>query len=143
MKDHNYYDTFIAVADDSTCETAKIPQPRGSAKTVPQMQFEMLHDNPFRFTQEDVLFTVWLDRQDQSDLTADEIQASREAFFSKGQACLRTSALAKTHGWGFIFDQEGKVALCPVESNDYRRHLQNEGLEQLKAMRSKRARKPS
>lgn len=144
MSEHNYYDTFIAVAEDCPVAEAKVPQPRGKSKTVAMMQFEMLHDHPFEHTQEEVLFQVWLARQVASGaidehLADDEVAGLKDQFFAKGQPCLRASPLTKTHGWGVIFDSDGRAAICPVESDQYQAHISNGDLRQLKAMRSKRA----
>jgi len=138
---HDYYDTFITVAEDCKTDVAKVPQPRGSKKTVAEVQFEMLHGAPFVHTMEDVLFHTWFDRQDDSDpdLAADELQALRDEYFSTGRACLRASPLTKTHGWGVIFDSDGRAALVASESDEYQQHLNNPDLKILKAMRSKRA----
>lgn len=137
-----YFDTFIAVADDCTTDVAKVPQPRGSKKTVAEVQFAMLDGQPFVHTMEDVLFHSWLDRRDDIDATEladDEVQAMRDEYFSTGRACLRASPLTKTHGWGVLFDSEGRAALVASESDDYQRHLHDPGLTVLNAMRSKRA----
>jgi len=136
---HQYFDTFISVAPDYQGETAKVPKPRGNAKTVAEMQYEMLIDDPFTYTQEDVLFDIWLARQDLGDLAADEVAQLRRDFFGKGQACLRASPLTKTHGWGVVFDSEGRAALCAIESPEYSSHASDDSLTQLAAMRSKRA----
>ncbi len=136
---HMYYDTFITVAPDFAGEVAKVPQPRGSKKTVAEMQYEMLIDAPFEHTQEDVLFDVWLARQDRGELADDEVQALRDEYFSKGQACLRASPLTKSHGWGVLFDAQGHAALVAVESNEYEQHAANADLTVVPAMRSKRA----
>jgi hypothetical protein len=42
-------------------------------------------------------------------------------FFSKPCACMRTSPLPKTYGWGLHFNAEGKVAVVPVGSKEYQR----------------------
>ena len=138
---HMYFDTFISVAPDFAGTTARIPAPRGSAKTVAQLQYETLIDAPFTHTQEDVLFSVWLRRQEFGDLADDEIATLRVEYFSQGRACLRASPLTKTHGWGVVFNGQGRAALCAIESADYHRHAANPDLEQLAAMRSKRATK--
>ncbi len=134
-----YFDTFISVAPDFGGDIAKVPAARGATKTVAQMQYDMLIDEPFKHTQEDVLFRVWFERQDMPDLADDEIAALRTEYFSKGRACLRASPLTKTHGWGIVFDAQGRAALCAVESDEYREHLADDRLDQLAAMRSKRA----
>ncbi len=77
-------------------------------------------------------------------LTGDPPEAERAAlrahFFAKSQACLRASPLPKSYGWGLHFDGEGRVALCPMESEAYRRLVAGaDGVKVLKAMRSRRA----
>ncbi len=144
MSEHNYYTTFISVAEDCPVAEAKVPQPRGASKTVAMLQFEMLHDQPFQHTQEDVLFEVWLTRQIEAGsiearLADDKLARLREQFFAKGQPCLRASPLTKTHGWGVLFDAEGRAALVGVDSAEYDAHAKDPSLRQLKAMRSKRA----
>ncbi len=138
-KDHNeYYSTFIAVASDSKADVSKQPKPRGKKPTVAMLQYAMLADNDFVYTQKDVLFNVWLQRQELGALADDEVAALRETFFAKPQPCLRASPLPKSHGWGIIFDAQGKAALCAVESEDYAKHLANESITIVEAMRSKR-----
>ncbi|MBS4753250.1 hypothetical protein KG112_10600 [Nocardioides sp. zg-ZUI104] len=134
----NYTGTFIAVAEDCKVEYGKVPAPRGSSKTVAEIQYEMLIDQPYTHTQEDVLFESWFARQ---DLEVSEIEKAelRTQFFAKDQPCLRTSPLTRTHGWGMVFDADGKIALCAMDSEDYPRYLESEDLKVIKAMRSKRA----
>lgn len=135
----HYYDTLIAVADDCPVSSATLPAARGGKKTVAVLQHELLAGRPFRFTQEDVLFDSWLARQElPEDLSASERTALREQFFAKPQPCLRASPLPKKHGWGLLFDHDGKVALCPMESEEYQRLVGGGGVTVLKAMRSRR-----
>ncbi|MBB3110867.1 hypothetical protein FHS18_002934 [Paenibacillus phyllosphaerae] len=136
MKDHNYYDTFIGVAEDCPVTNAEIPQAKGDAKPVPVLQYEMIAGHPYRYTQEDVLFEVYAMR---NEVAEEQRSAAREAFFAKGQPCLRTSSLGKRYGWGFHHDTEGKVALYAVESEAYGDLSQDASLKQVKAMRSSRA----
>ncbi|GIO41692.1 DUF6157 family protein [Paenibacillus apis] len=125
MKDINYYSTFIAVADDCPVSAAEVPQAKGGVKTVPVIQYEMISRSPYVYTQADVLFEVHADLE-------------RESFFSRSQACLRASALGKRYGWGIHHNAEGKMALYAVESEEYRKLLQDRSIKQVKAMRSSR-----
>lgn len=137
--DMNYYDSFIAVADDCPVSASVVPTARGDKKTVAVLQYEMLAGSPYQHTQEDVLFGSWLQRQDLGDPSADEVARLREEFFSKDQACLRASPLPKKFGWGLSFDDKGRVALCPMESDEYRQRVDGADVKVMKAMRSKRA----
>ncbi|MGG4032980.1 DUF6157 family protein [Paenibacillus cisolokensis] len=136
--DYNYYRTLIAVADDCPLRASKVPEGRGGKKSIAQIQYEMLAGHPYEYTQEDVLFHTWLERQDIPKSESD-IAGLRAAFFSKPQACLRTSPLAKKYGWGLVFDEQGRIALCPMESAQYRDLLDGGKVKVVKAMRSKRA----
>jgi hypothetical protein len=136
--DNNYYSTFIAVAGDCPAVAGDVPQPKNGKATVACVQYDMLKDAPFAYTQEDVLFESWLRRQDLPDFGDDEKAALRRRFFARPQPCLRASPLPKKHGFGFVFDAQGRVALVPMEAPDYARHLADGRLTQLKAMRSAR-----
>jgi hypothetical protein len=134
----NYTTAFISVAEDCKTDVAKVPQPRGNSQTIAQIQYEMISEHPFEYTQEDVLFESWFRRQDTDGVSASEKAAMRDEFFSKEQPCLRTSPLTRTHGWGMVFDDDGRVALCPIESDEYADYLSSRDLKVIPALRSKR-----
>ncbi|WP_207425401.1 DUF6157 family protein [Pedobacter sp. SYSU D00535] len=136
MKSTNYYNTFIQVSDDCPVQRAEIPVERGSGKTAVNLQFELLIDNPYRFTSDDILFKIHALRK---ELEEAELEQEKEAFFSKGQACFRASTLAKRYGWGFHFNEEGRVALVGLGSQEYQFFRDNPNFTQLRAMRSKKA----
>jgi hypothetical protein len=140
--DLNYYKTLIAVADDCPVETSVVPRDpsgAGKKKTVAALQYELLADHPYVHTQEDVLFQTWLQRQDLPELSADEVAQLRADFFARPQACLRASPLPKKYGFGFLFDDKGRIALCPRESKEYQEHLSSGRVKVVKAMRTSRA----
>jgi hypothetical protein len=131
----NYTKTLIALADDCPAKKAVVPQERGGKPTVATLQYAMLADHPYEHTQEDVLFEVWWKRQVNPTLTKAK---ARKEFFSKDQPCLRTSPLPKQYGWGLLFDEQGRVALLPTESKEYKDALKSKGVKVLKAMRASR-----
>jgi len=135
MKVHttNYFDTFIAIADDCPSAMGKIPPLKGDAKTSANRQFELISKNPYKYTSDEVLFQVFAEK---NELTPSEYEEARTQFFSKGQACLRASPLTKRYGWGLHFNSEGKMALYGSESEEYKRFIENKGLKVVKAMRS-------
>lgn len=135
---HMYYDTFIAVAPDYDGPGGKVPAARATP-TVAQMQYDMLIDAPFTHTQEDVLFDIWAERQGMSELANDERAALRDEFFAKGRACLRASPLTKTHGWGVVFDSDGRAALVAADSPEYFTYLDDPDLTIVHAMRTSRS----
>src|SRR4051812_36587779 len=124
----NYYETLIAVADDCPVASSVVPEPRGGKKTVAVLQYEMLAEQPYQLTQEDLLFTTWLQRQPDADrLTEPDVAELRARFFAKDQACLRASPLPKKYGFGLLFDGDGLVSLCPMESEEYERAARGDG----------------
>jgi hypothetical protein len=137
MKIHttNYVNTLIEIAEDSPTAIAEVPPLKGEDKSVANLQFEMLIAHPYHYTSDDVLFGVHAIRK---DLSPAELDAERQLFFSKGQACLRASPLTKRYGWGVHSDAEGKVAMYAADSLEYQQLLQDEATAKVKAMRSKR-----
>lgn len=102
--------------------------------------YRMIAEHPYRFTSDDVIFGVWADRR---DIPEAERAAAREAFFAKGQACLRASDLGKRYGWGVHSDAEGRVALVGVETPEYEVFASGQTpdgtpVEVTRAMRSRR-----
>jgi len=134
MKTTNYYNTFIEVADDCPVKNAEVPPLRGE-KTIANIAYELLISNPYEFTSDDVLFHVYAAKH---KLRTNEFDSEREQFFSKGQACFRSSPLTKRYGWGAHFDADGKMAIYALESDEYRQLMRDRSLTQVKAMRSKR-----
>lgn len=136
----NYVNTFIAVAPDTSAKAGTVPPGRGDKKSIAQLEYELISGKPYTFTQEEVQFSVYVQRQ---GIPAAEIIAKRakrwSGFFSKPMACMRASPLPKLYGWGLHFDAEGKVALVAMESSEYKRLLNDPAIRQLSAMRSKRA----
>ena len=94
MKSTNYYNAFIEVADDCPITTAEIPPMKGDVKTVPLLQFEMIAHNPYTYTSDEVLFTIFALRNGLSPHDEDE----KTRFFSKGQACFRASSSRRRVG---------------------------------------------
>ena len=134
MHTTNYTNAFIEVAEDCAVEGAVMP-PHRDNKTVARRQFEMIYEHPYAYTSDDVLFTVYADRNGLAD---EELTRARSEFFAKGQACLRASPLAKTYGWGFHFDADSKVALVALGSEQYERLVTDGSLRHLRAMKRSR-----
>ena len=136
MHTTNYYNTFIQIAEDSPVNNAEVPPLKGEDKTIANLQFEMIVDNPYKYTSDDVIFHAYSVKKKITGKTA--LTSARETFFSKGQACLRASPLTKRYGWGIHHDANGKVAVYPADSVAYKRFTKDKTLKQLKGMRSKR-----
>lgn len=128
MHTTNYFDTFISVAEDCPINYGEVP-PTKNPKSAAQIQYEMLNEHPYTYTSDDIIYASNGKRRG----------ISRDAFFSKGQACFRSSPLTKRYGWGIHSNAEGKIALYPVGSESYKNFMEDSTVKQLKGMRSKRA----
>ena len=135
MHTTNYYNTFIEIAEDSNTDRGEMPPLKGDKKTVANLQFEMLYENPYKFTSDEVLFGVFAERK---EFEQGEMEEQREHYFSKGQPCFRASPLTKQYGWGIHANEEGKIAMYGAETKDYKKFLQDKSIKKVKAMRSKR-----
>jgi hypothetical protein len=132
----NSYNTFIEIAEDCPTAKAQIPQFKGGRKTKPVLEYEMIASHPYKYTQDDVVFGVYAITH---DIPASQQPQEREKFFSIGQPCMRSSALAKRYGWGIHNDAKGKIALVAVESPEYQQFVNDPNVKKVKALRSKRA----
>jgi hypothetical protein len=133
----NYKDTFILVADDCPVEEGVVPAVKeGKSKPIHAIQYELIAKKPYKYTQEDVQFLVYAERNSIAKSDAE----AREAFFKKSQPCLRSSALGKRYGWGVHFDSEGKAALVSKATSEYMKFESGNraNVKLIKAMRNKR-----
>ena len=130
--------SFIATAEDSTATTGETPKLRGDAKTAAEVHFEMAVQQPYRYTEEQILFAAELAKKGLDPADHPEGGPRWQAFFGKGQPCLRTSPLGKRYGWGIHIDRQGRVAAVASDSAEYRRLSQDPTLKQTRAMRTSR-----
>jgi len=129
----NYKNTFIKISDDCPNTSGEIPPTRGDTKSVANIQFDILYKNPYKYTSDDVLFQVYAERK---HLNKNELQTARVQFFSKGQACFRSSPLTKRYGWGIHSDKDGKIAIFGCETAEYNKLSNDETLKVVKALKS-------
>lgn len=135
MHSINYYNTFIEIAPDSPTTKGEMPPLKGEKKSIANLQFEMLYENPYKHTSDDVLFGVFATRQ---NFDEHELEEQKEHFFSKGRPCFRASPLTKKFGWGVHADEEGKIAIYGAETEEYKDFLEDDSIKKVKAMRTKR-----
>jgi Family of unknown function (DUF6157) len=131
----NYQNTFIEVADDCPVSQAEIPPLKGDKRSAANIQFDMLHGQPYTYTSDDAIFGTFAEK---NNITKQEYASVRTAFFAKGQPCMRASPLTKRYGWGVHCDAKGRIALVASGSAEYRRLAKDPSLKHLKAMRSAR-----
>ena len=127
MTTTNLPNTFISVADDCPVFMAEIP-PKREPKTIPQIEYEMLIDNPYKYTSDDVLYVANGERRGMS----------RDNYFARIQPDFRLSPLVKRYGWGVHIDENGKIALYALGSGEYEMFASDTSLRQLKGNRSHR-----
>jgi len=129
------------VASDCPATRGVVPVGRGDRKPIHVLQYELLSERPYRLTHADLLFEVHVRHK---AIPSDKLKAcdrnTREELLNKPHPCLRASLLPKKFGWGVHYDQEGRIAIYPMESEEYRRFTLAGGVANLvSAIRSERA----
>jgi hypothetical protein len=94
---------LIEVAEDSGEERALEPPPD---KTVARISYEILIENPYRYTEKEFFHELHIVRRNKTDLKIETYD-------------IRRSPLLKDFGWGFHRNKEGRLALVAVESDKY------------------------
>lgn len=137
MKTHttNYTNTLIEIAEDSPVLASVIPVVKNDKKLIVNYQYEKLSKHPLKYTSDELLFEIFAER---NDISPAELEEEKQNYFSKGQACLRTSPLAKKNGFGIFHNQDSKIKLIPAESEEYQQLLKDDSVKKVKAMKSKR-----
>ncbi|WP_027384175.1 DUF6157 family protein [Epilithonimonas caeni] len=137
MKTHttNYTNTLIEIAEDSPVSASVIPVVKNDKKTISNYQYEKLSKHPLKYTSDELLFDIFAER---NNISPSELEEEKQNFFSKGQACLRTSPLSKKNGFGIFHNQDSKVKLVPAESEEYQELLKDDSIKKVKAMKSKK-----
>lgn len=133
MHTTNYYDTLILPSPDCA---APVAMPPGKPGTVAAMTHERLVADPYRLTSDELIFGIHADRK---GVEEEERGPARMEFFSRGQACLRSSPLVKTLGWALHHDAEGRVALVDPASETFHQLMARDDITKRFGLRSKRA----
>ncbi|MFS0599490.1 DUF6157 family protein [Peribacillus frigoritolerans] len=131
----SYKNTLITISEDSKVSSAKVPVIRNEKPTIAYIEHDLINNNPYKFTQEDVQFKTYLIK---NQMEAENTAELREQFFSKSKACFRASPLVKNYGWGIHYNNQGKIAIYDVNSEMYNLLLKQDDITKLKGMRSKR-----
>ncbi len=131
----SYKNTLITISEDSKVSSAKVPVIRNEKPTIAYIEHDLINNNPYKFTQEDVQFKTYLIK---NQMEAENAAELREQFFSKSKACFRASPLVKNYGWGIHYNNQRKIAIYDVNSEMYNQLLKQDDITKLKGMRSKR-----
>jgi hypothetical protein len=133
-------DQFIEIAPDSPTQKSIVPQDKGSKRSIASIEYELLRGKPYAYTQAELKFATHVQHK---QLPAEDLKMHRQQiwddFFAKPYACMRASPLTKKYGWGAHYDEQGKIAIYPVESQEYQRFIKDKSIQRFFAMRCKRA----
>lgn len=130
-----YRNTFIIISEDSTVTSAIVPVPKKDKPTIASIEYDLILNNSYLYTQEDVQFQTYLTK---NNIESNELEELRNEFFSKPKACFRASPLVEKYGWVIHYDETGKIAIYDVNSGSYHQFLEVDNITILKGMRSKR-----
>lgn len=139
-------DTFVQIAPDCPAERGVVPESAREPTPVHVLQYQLLAGEPYRYTNEELIFEVHVRR-----LGLEEAEAAArreelwEALFAKSHPCMRASMLPKKFGWGVHSDARARLALHGGDSETYRRFVEAGGRGELTlavAMRNRRAQAP-
>ncbi|WP_420271412.1 DUF6157 family protein, partial [Bacillus paramycoides] len=114
---------------------AIVPVTRNGKPTIASIEYDLIKNNPYKFTQEDVQFKTYLIKNQIEEENTDEL---RKQFFSKSMACFRASPLVKNYGLGIHYNDQGKIAIYDIKSEIYNQLPNQDKITKLKGMRSKR-----
>src|SRR5690606_5430639 len=90
MHTTNYFDTIILVAEDTKVNCGTKPPLRLNKPSIAELQYNLLVNNPYTFTSDDILFKVFADR---NNLTKEDYPKAREDFFQ------RAKLVSELHLW--------------------------------------------
>jgi hypothetical protein len=97
------------------------------------MQYELIKLNPYKYTSDELIFKLHVVRNQISD---EQEAIARERLFLRGQACMRSSDLAKKYGWGIHYNENSRMAIYAVDSIEYSEFKIDPSIVHKKAMRS-------
>jgi len=131
--------TFVRVAADCPAERGVVPVSKGDRKTAHEVQYEILTEHPYAYDLEDLIVETYI-RHKLAGEAVDEARRAelRERLLSKSYPCMRASMLPKKFGWGVHYDEQGRIAIVPKESEAYLRLSERSDLKQEFAMRNKK-----
>ncbi|SEQ48225.1 hypothetical protein SAMN05216232_2570 [Virgibacillus subterraneus] len=131
----NYYSTFILISDDSPVQASKIPVSNREKRTISEIEYALLHENPGYYTQDELQFEVHMIHK---GIPKENRHGEKILFLEKSRACMRASSLPKRFGWGIYFDTYGNAEMIPVETEKYQELKQQDQIKKVKAMKSKK-----
>jgi hypothetical protein len=135
----NYTNTFIQIAPDCPVIRGTVPVAKNGNPPFYITEYNVLSKNPYVYTLEEAIIEIHLMRKTITKADLETWGEEVRALLKKRHPC-RTSALPKKFGWGVHFDNEGRLALYGMDSEEYQRFIQpDSGLTVVTALRNKRA----
>jgi hypothetical protein len=89
MKTHttNYTNTLIEIAEDSPVSASVIPMVKNDKKTIAHYQYEKLSKHPLKYTSDELLFDIFVER---NDISPSELEEEKQKFSPKDKlVCAR------------------------------------------------------
>ena len=134
-----YTDTLIKVAADCPVGKSEIPVAKNKTRPAHLLQYELLIQKPYAYTHEELIYQVYvLQKEIPESVLETESENIKAELFSKGHPCMRASSLTKRYGWGAHYNQDGKIAIYPMESAAYQALIDSGKVKIVPAMKSKR-----
>lgn len=96
---------LILVAYDCPVIESIVPGDK-SPKTVDRIVYEVLNEYPYQYSESELFIEVHINKRKRPDLKIDSYNIKR-------------SPLLQKYGWGIHRNQAGKLALVPVNSEEY------------------------
>jgi len=132
--------TFVRVAQDCPTERGLVPVSKGPGKTLHELQFDLLTEHPYTYDLDELIVETHIRHKLASDAVDEAKRAAvRAELLAKSHPCMRASMLPKKFGWGVHYDENGRIAIYPMESEQYAQLSERPDLKQEYAMRNKKA----
>jgi len=132
-----YTNTLITIAPDCPVEQSELPIAK-KKKPAHLHEYELLTAKPYTLNHKALVFEIHLLKKELEHLSADERREVWDVLHSKGQPCMRASALCKRYGYGAHYNEDGNIAVYSMESEAYQKLLADPTVVKKPAMRSKR-----
>lgn len=116
----SYTNTFIIVSADCPVTTSKVPVSSRAKKTAYEIEFDLLSSNPYRYNEQELIYEVHIRHKDlDTSYVSSHAEEIWQDLFKKPHPCLRASQLPKKFGWGIHYNEEGRIALYGMETDEY------------------------
>lgn len=112
--------TLITVAETSS-QVSVVPESKTGKPTVATTLYKVLKKHPYKFKQYDLFYEVHIN------------QLKKDSSLKLETYKLQRSTLCSLLGWGIHGNEEGKLALIPVESAGYKSLLEDPEIKKKNA----------